>query len=556
MDPALIIPELDRTDHRRSYFQLQKDEHGKVIPGHLIRDDTTGKALKQDGLTLEQYFEYLDLSEDYKKLKTKFDAGSSFHELAEIVDAAAYRCVNYLGFVGFQVGEGVLIESGYYAPEKYPWDDGKSLPAYYYWVDDEKVFANKELRAKIQPEGFSHPILATSYNMWRGDFTGLNGLTGPAGAGVGWEKKIEKLRTKDVQQRVIRAVMEANLETLVKRMSTPGESRRGTLARILSTPFYKQERDEGVKITPTISGLLAGAHLRGASGLAQDLKAGHPTGSDETGTTSFDYVQRFNGYETPFDAPVDRIFHFTRNYPEVLNAGQGNLKVAFTPSHTHKEPLQIQVDLDHDEQTTLQLNGFDPKAGDKLRFLHRLSVEKIKELTKTDNTITAVPEVTRERSGSIPKGTPVVETHDGVTIKVKNVTLLIVGSTKNEVEKWVQDGMFSLSTGYPLGWGEVGHDPNKAVFIAEDVFNVHAGDFFYPDPHNSGGLSLGEFRVDSFPAKSSHENEESRKAKAHTTILSSGTYYVMFFGSNSERKLSERNFVGFAGAPEYSTYNE
>ncbi|MGO1410387.1 MAG: hypothetical protein ACTHU7_03030 [Microbacterium sp.] len=44
MDPALIIPELDRTDHRRSYFQLQKDEHGKVIPGHLsvtnIHSDT------------------------------------------------------------------------------------------------------------------------------------------------------------------------------------------------------------------------------------------------------------------------------------------------------------------------------------------------------------------------------------------------------------------------------------------------------------------------------------------------------------------------------------
>ncbi|WP_162893353.1 hypothetical protein [Microbacterium halotolerans] len=355
--------------------------------------------------------------------------------------------------------------------------------------------------------------------------------------------------------------MEANLETLVKRMATAGESRRGTLARILSTPFYKQERDEGVKITPTISGLLGGAHLRGASGLAQDLKAGHPTGSDETGTTSFDYVRRFNGYETPFDAPVDRVFHFTRNYPEVLNAGQGNLKVAFTPSHSHHEPLHIQVDLDHDEPTTLQLNGFDPKAGDTLRFLHRLSVEKIKELTKTDNTIASVPDVARERSGSIPKGTPVVETHDGatidgVTIKVKNVTVFIVGSTKSEVETWVQEGMFSLSTGYPLGWGEVGYDPNKAVTIAEDVFNVHAGDFFYPDPHNSGGLSLGEFGVYSFPAKSSQENEESLKARAHTKIFGSGTYYVIFFGPNSDRKLSERNFVGFAGAADYFTHND
>lgn len=53
------------------------------------------------------------------------------------------------------------------------------------------------------------------------------------------------------------------------------------------------------KVTITYSGLLAGAHLRGAEGVYQ-LLVQHQNPQDESGTSILSYVYRFGGFETPW----------------------------------------------------------------------------------------------------------------------------------------------------------------------------------------------------------------------------------------------------------------
>lgn len=53
------------------------------------------------------------------------------------------------------------------------------------------------------------------------------------------------------------------------------------------------------KVEITLSGLLAGAHLRGAAGVIE-LLVDHKNPADENGTYILQYVQDYAGYETPF----------------------------------------------------------------------------------------------------------------------------------------------------------------------------------------------------------------------------------------------------------------
>ena len=50
-----------------------------------------------------------------------------------------------------------------------------------------------------------------------------------------------------------------------------------------------------------MSGLLAGAHLRGAEGIV-NLLVEHKNSQDENGTYILQYVQVYAGYQTPFQA--------------------------------------------------------------------------------------------------------------------------------------------------------------------------------------------------------------------------------------------------------------
>lgn len=50
----------------------------------------------------------------------------------------------------------------------------------------------------------------------------------------------------------------------------------------------------------TMSGLLGGAHLRGAEGITA-LLVDHENRADENGTAILQYVYEFAGYDTPFN---------------------------------------------------------------------------------------------------------------------------------------------------------------------------------------------------------------------------------------------------------------
>ncbi len=55
------------------------------------------------------------------------------------------------------------------------------------------------------------------------------------------------------------------------------------------------------KVPITMSGLLAGAHLRGAQGVVS-LLVDHQNPADENQTYILQYIQDFAGYQTPFSS--------------------------------------------------------------------------------------------------------------------------------------------------------------------------------------------------------------------------------------------------------------
>jgi hypothetical protein len=87
--------------------------------GRIFRDWDTGKPI-QDLITVARYFEILGVSELF-----------NVHRVSCITDMQ-YRAMNPWGFFGYQLGEGILIDLGYYEPEMVSSSThGPGLPSYY-----------------------------------------------------------------------------------------------------------------------------------------------------------------------------------------------------------------------------------------------------------------------------------------------------------------------------------------------------------------------------------------------------------------------------------------
>ena len=160
--------------------------------------------------------------------------------------AMSYTSTNTLGFVGYQFGEALLIDLGYY--------------------DDTSFFGAGE-----------------ATNLWDGTWTGKNGIN-----------SLDEFKTEAAQEVAIREAFGHNLKIIEEGLARNGQSLDDFVGE---TTTYV---DNGVERTVELSltGIMAAAHLRGAFGTLNLLQNGSVS-SDEFGTSILRYIEQFGGFDAP-----------------------------------------------------------------------------------------------------------------------------------------------------------------------------------------------------------------------------------------------------------------
>ncbi|WP_171095559.1 MULTISPECIES: hypothetical protein [unclassified Ruegeria] len=172
---------------------------------------------------------------------------SSWSDLtAEEWDAMSYRSMNSLGFVGYQFGEALLIDLGYYT--------------------DDVYYGN-----------------GAASNTWDGNWTGKNGVN-----------SLEDFMTEAAQERAIQEAFGYNLQVIETGLGYQGES----LDDYIGTTRTYIDNGQEVTVTLTMTGIMAAAHLRGAWGTLSLLQGGDVS-VDEYGTSILRYIDQFGGYDAP-----------------------------------------------------------------------------------------------------------------------------------------------------------------------------------------------------------------------------------------------------------------
>lgn len=240
-------------------------------PGELRRDFVTGNAVREP-VTIKEYF-------------CRIGVGSLCNELSvEALDRAMYQVINPWGFIGCQLGEALLIDTGHYRPRVVEVESPNRASLTY-----ERYYSG-ECPSSCWAEGRSErvislasgkAIIGTHTNEWAGSFTGLDGVY-----------SLNDLMKGDVQLLVLKRTMKVNFHRLETALSEKGQSTCEALERI----NRKRSRQVGR------SGLAAAMHLCGVWAVADYLCHSTPA-QDETGTTLVSYLDRFGAF--PIDEWID-----------------------------------------------------------------------------------------------------------------------------------------------------------------------------------------------------------------------------------------------------------
>ncbi|WP_235869861.1 hypothetical protein [Veronia nyctiphanis] len=266
-------------------------------PGRLVRDCSTGEMISEP-TTISDFFKKLGIDGIYNQNSPNDPA--MFKEMQ-------YNSMNAWGFIGYQLGEALLIDSGYYSPTTAV-VDGVEYDSFYMFVPDSTWIGCKtEALAEIEGSG-GNKVYVTDNNRWQGTFVGKNGVN-----------SLADLRKPEKQELVMRDAMHFNYKVLTKLLSDANMTWEQALNK--SWPGT-DDNGQPIEVKATMSGLLAASHLRGAWGTGALLTKDKIT-CDELGTCITKYVYKFGGFDTIFDVPGDSTTHGSQ-YPEVLTAGWGN----------------------------------------------------------------------------------------------------------------------------------------------------------------------------------------------------------------------------------------
>ncbi len=268
-----------------------------TAPGQIVRHPGTGSMIPE-ATTIREFFQKLGVNSFYSEYPA--DEAAMFRTMQ-------YNSLNAWGFIGYQLGEAVLISAGYYSPKQVT-QGNETLDSFYIFLPDS-TWANgvKQARSEIPGSGGNY-ILATDTNLWQGSFVGKNGVN-----------SFNDLKIPDKQEVVIRDVMRFNYGVMSELLAKANMTWAQALAK--SWPG-KDENGNNITVQATMSGLLAAAHLRGALGTA-DLLINNTMSCDELGTCITTYVHKFGGYDTIFDTPANDVISGSP-YNETFTAGWGN----------------------------------------------------------------------------------------------------------------------------------------------------------------------------------------------------------------------------------------
>ncbi len=250
-------------------------------PGRVIRD-RNGNPVMSGPLTVMEYFQAIGVDH-------YFDEGRPLAPWDQIQS----NVVNYLGFVGFQFQESDLHDLGYYKYAMVTFEQ-KIYPSHYVDVPTSNWANGVTAFLDTNSAQVSEPTWVTDVIHWNvGEFTGKNEVhsyadfTNP---------------TKHVL--IIEEHFDNKYHAIVMELAAHGKA----LSDYLGTTVTWSGLHPAVKpppegrnnaVTITMSGLLAGAHLRGAEGVI-DLLVNNQNPADESGTHILQYVQDYAGYQTPY----------------------------------------------------------------------------------------------------------------------------------------------------------------------------------------------------------------------------------------------------------------
>ena len=246
-------------------------------PGRVVRDES-GNYITGE-LSLKTYFRYLGIDGLYNPNSTD----------PNMLKTMKYAVVNFLGFIGYQFSESDLQVLGYY---NYHYDD-EGHPMYY--VDLPNSTWAHGVREKVlpikQPDGSIIDVRVTDVNRWGGTFTGKNGINSLDDFKTAKADAIAKDHFVYKRNNIVKLLAKAHRK----------------IEDYIGTTLYWNKLTP--KLTPppgvpnavkvTYSGLLAGAHLRGAEGV-YELLVEHKNPQDELGTAILLYLYEFRGYQTPW----------------------------------------------------------------------------------------------------------------------------------------------------------------------------------------------------------------------------------------------------------------
>ncbi len=206
-------------------------------PGRLVRDCSTGSMISEP-TTINQFFTKLGVNTIYNPL-TPTDA--------EMFRQMQYNSMNAWGFIGYQLGEAVLIDAGYYSP-KLVNIDGEEYDSFYMFVPDSTwVGCKTEALAEIEGSG-GNKVYVTDNNRWEGTFVGKNGVN-----------SLADLRLPEKQELVMRDAMHFNVKVISKLLADANMTWEQALAK---SWLGKDANGNPIQIQATMSGILAAAHLR------------------------------------------------------------------------------------------------------------------------------------------------------------------------------------------------------------------------------------------------------------------------------------------------------
>lgn len=244
-----------------SSYYIKANDQLRFLAEKFLGDETRWREIrKPDGsIFTEEEAGSLQVGQEVClpiQAPAKGDFQDFLNALGERESNNQYDRINDFGFMGrFQFGEALLYELSYYQP---PIVDGKPL---FYQGD---------------------PNQPPYKNLWQGSWTGKRQLNSQA----------DFLRSPEVQNFAILEAFNLNWNRIVETL----DKQTSPIDTYLNQKKTFIDGDETRTVTITTSGILAGAHLSGAYGLANVLLQPNNVPADEFGTSILDYMDQFGGY--------------------------------------------------------------------------------------------------------------------------------------------------------------------------------------------------------------------------------------------------------------------